>query len=135
MLAGVWRWLGSRWRKSSGVAEIDPIEKILASLRELKKRGASHPEELQELYFTASSLVRELVERRIAARASYKTTEELLEDPRLVEEIDEAHHAVLSSFFSHCNLVRFGAHVPSGTVRDEQIEIAIDLVASEGKEA
>ncbi|MFH2001053.1 MAG: hypothetical protein ABIK28_15330 [Planctomycetota bacterium] len=99
-----------------------PGERALARLERLCSLKPRSPDEIQDFYVEASSLVRDYLSERFAVHAPEMTTEEL------ASALDASHYRMISEFLGHCDLVKFGGCISQESDRKQLVETAWKFV-------
>jgi hypothetical protein len=98
------------------------------ALAELRRRGLIEGGRFKEYYSTLSDIVRAYVERRFGVRAPEMTTEEFLLASARNGVLLGPHRALLGTFLSESDLVKFARHLPTIADSERAWEAAVRFV-------
>lgn len=125
VFAGLGVFFMSRLRKARLVAAeivVPPHEAALSALDALMEGRLLEKGEIKVFYQEISGILRRYIEARFGLRAPEQTTEEFLDSLKTGAGLDRRYQGLLKQFLTHCDLVKFAAHQPSG----EDIRNTID---------
>ncbi len=114
-LAAAWWLTRARARPSPGTTLVPPHTAALRALARLRTAPRASPAEIERFYVEVSAVLRTYLEDRFGLRAPERTTEEFLRELESGDRLARDHRAELERFLSHCDLVKFAAHVPAET--------------------
>ena len=69
--------------------------------------------EVKRFYQRISDILRRYIERRFGINAPEQTTEEFLAGIKTRHDFPETYHALIKSFLTRCDLVKFAEHQPT----------------------
>lgn len=126
LLAGLGGFWVVRKRRSARLiaAEIviPPHEAAFSALDRLLAANLIEKGEIKAFYQEISGILRRYIEARFGLRAPEQTTEEFLDGLRTGEALDVRYQGLLKQFLTHCDLVKFAAHLPT----DADIRNSVD---------
>lgn len=119
-------WLLLRSRRTKELVRIfrPAHELAYARLRALVAEELVEAGRIKEFYDRISGILRHYIEDRFDLRAPERTTEEFLAELRFADALSPSHKEMLGEFLTHCDLVKFAKHEPTG----ERIQQTFDLV-------
>ncbi len=114
-----------RWRSSRAqIAKVDAYQAAMQRLAVLEARGLPTGETADAWYVELSSIVRRYLEDRYRVRAPELTTEEFLLEAQRSRELTGEHRALLASFLTICDRVKFAGHEPNESESSEALTAA-----------
>ena len=126
LLAGLGGFLIIRRRRNARLINaemvIPPHEAAFSALDQLMAAQLIEKGEIKVFYQEISGILRRYIEARFGLRAPEQTTEEFLDGLKTGAALDIRYQGLLKQFLTHCDLVKFAAHLPSG----EDIRNTID---------
>ncbi len=101
-------------KKGERILPLRPAHEIAyEALEELKKKELPGKGRFDDYYFELSGTIRKYLEDRFGYRTPEMTTEELLLGINHSKDLSPEQKSLLSSFFMHCDLVKFAKYRPS----------------------
>ncbi|RJP90891.1 MAG: hypothetical protein C4518_08305 [Desulfobacteraceae bacterium] len=126
LLMGLGAFLIIRKRRNARLVAaeifIPPHESAFLALDQLIAARLIEKGEVKVFYQEISGILRRYIEGRFGIRAPEQTTEEFLDGLRTGSALDIRYQGLLKQFLTHCDLVKFAAHLPSS----EDIQNTID---------
>jgi hypothetical protein len=92
---------------------LSPHEQAYIELERLILQNLIEKGEIKLFYFEITNILRRYIENRFGINAPEQTTEEFLEGLKKNTDFLENYRVLLKNFLSHCDLVKFAAHLPS----------------------
>jgi hypothetical protein len=128
--AAAWLWRHLRKKKNKAAIRIyKPAHEIAyAKLQALINRDLLKLGKVKEFYEGVSDVLRHYIEDRFELRAPERTTEEFLAEIRDTGVLTEDHRKALVEFLTHCDLVKFAKHSPTGEQTQRTIDLAKNFI-------
>ena len=120
--AGYFLWRRLTRQREEKLVRIPPHDQAFQALEALLARQLIEKGEFKEFYIGVSDVLRRFIENRFGLHAPERTTEEFLYELQDSPALDAAQKAVLRSFLTHCDLVKFAEHRPA----NEEIQQTFD---------
>ena len=128
MLAGI-LWYAKRRNRLPPPPPPEPPQTIARrDLDNLLRAGLLQQGRVKEFYQRLSDILRRYLEVRFHFKAPERTTEEFLLEIRDSRRLTGDQKKVLKAFLSHCDLVKFAAHVPAEKESEQAVRLAGQLI-------
>lgn len=111
-------------RRGRRKAVLGAYDVAVLRLRELTARGLPAPEAADGWYVELSGIVRRYIEDRYGLRAPELTTEEFLREVQRAPFIELRHRALLGTFLSTCDRVKFAGYRPGAAESQQALDEA-----------
>ena len=128
ILAGLAVWRIRRRREMKAEPPLPPWQIAYAQLAQLREMDLPGKGEIGMYYVHLSDIVRHYIENRFGLRAPEMTTEEFLSVVAGGVGLPDRHETLLTTFLSHCDMVKFARYGPTETEMLDAFDAALRFV-------
>jgi len=127
-LAGLAVWQIRRRRERKAEPPMPPWQIAYSQLAQLRSMELPAKGEIELYYVHLSDIVRHYIENRFGLRAPEMTTEEFLAVVARGAGLPQRHELLLTTFLSHCDMVKFARYGPTDTEMLDAFDAAVRFV-------